>query len=420
MRDPALTGPLTLLIAWRFMRARRSKILSSTALAAFLATSLGVTAMVIALALMTGYTHDLKKRLIGLQGEIMVSPLEQDALEKDRLFLEEAAELEGVVQLGRVAYGEGTLSSERRSDGLAVVLRGIEPGSLPPALQLDGGLSADQVALAPGFDQGKDGVPGVLLGRELARKLEVAPGDLLRLVVLNVSDQGVGFRYRSTRFLGSFSTGFADFDARWLLLDRQVLEAARGGRGVDVIEIKVAQEADPAQVADRLEVVLGPNFMVQRWETLNRDLFAALALQELLLFLVLGLIVLVSTFNTAATLVILVRERLEDVGVLGALGFNSRQIFQLFVFYGMALGTAGILCGLLLGGGVAWVITEFELIRFDPEVAAIYFIDSVPFRLEFRDLAAVTSFSLIVTFLACALPARRAAKILPGVALRSE
>ena len=114
------------------------------------------------------------------------------------------------------------------------------------------------------------------------------------------------------------------------------------------------------------------------------------------------------------------RERMRDVGVLGALGLTPRRLWWIFAFYGLSLGALGILPGVLLGAGVAWVVTEFELVSFGPEVAAVYFIESVPFRVEAADVAAIVAFSLAVTFLACSLPALRAARVRPPVALRDE
>ena len=130
--------------------------------------------------------------------------------------------------------------------------------------------------------------------------------------------------------------------------------------------------------------------------------------------------VLVSTFNVASTLVVLIRERMRDLGILSALGLSRKEMRRVFVIYGFILGAAGTAVGVAIGGGLAWILTTFELIRFDPEVAAIYFISSVPFRIRLVDLAAVVGFALAVTVLACWLPARRAASVAPSDALRYE
>ncbi len=405
--------PLAWAIAWRYMLGERSQILASTAWAAFFATALGVTAMVVAMALMTGYTEDLQRKLIGLQGEVIASPLVRDGFENGAAVLEQAAALAGVARAGRVAYGEGSLSSPALPEGISVVLRGTGPDYDPTVRKI----SASPTAL---LGPDAKGVPGVLLGKELQRRLSASPGDVLRLVVLDLGGRRPRFRYRSVRFADSFATGFAEFDASWVILDREVLLRARGDTGLDVMEFKLEDPKATEAVAGRIEETLGAEWLVQRWQKLNRQLFAALKLQEGLLFLVLGLIVVVSTFNVSSTLVILVRERLRDVGVLASLGLPPRQLWWIFTIYGLSLGALGMLAGVLVGGGTAWLITEFELVRFDPEIAAIYFIDSVPFRVEFTDVAAIVGFTLAVTLAACALPAFRAARVRPSVALRDE
>jgi len=410
--------PLPWQLAWRYLRGERSQLLGSTARAALLANTLGVTAMVVAMALMTGYTQDLKRKLIGLQAEIVASPL--TGLEPDAEIVAQAAALPGVVRASRVAYGEGSISSPALPDGVAVTLRGVEP-AVEGGTSVSGGAAGalsthDLESLAA-----EDGdLPRVLLGKELARRLEVAEGDPLRLVVLGFGERRPRFRYRSVEVAGTFSSGFAEFDARWVLLDRGVLEKLRGERGFDLVEFKLADPAETSEIAPRIEEILGPDYTVSDWQRLNRELFTALGLQELVLFLVLGLIVVVSTFNVASTLVILVRERMRDIGVLGALGLSPGELWGLFVAYGLFLGAAGTLLGVLVGSAISWVLTTFELVSFGPEVAAIYFIDSVPFRVELMDVAAIVAFSLTVTFAACALPALRAARLRPSAALRYE
>ena len=408
--------PVAWVLAWRYLRGERSQVLSSTALAALVATGLGVMAMVIAMALMSGYTDNLRRKLLGLQGDVIASPILAADLDAalERL---EATQLDGVAFVGQVAYGEGSVSSEGVPEGVSVVLRGVDPGSAPPLLGVDGlpDPSGSPVSLGR-----RDGVSGVFLGRELQAELGVAVGHRLRLVVLSLGEDRARFRYRNVEVRGACTTGFAEFDSSWVLLDRHLLQEARGPAGIDILELKLLPGVDRDRVTGQIEAVLGSEWIVQRWETLNRQLFAALELQEALLFLVLGLIVVVSTFNTSSTLVILVRERLADIGVLGSLGLEPRKLWLVFVTYGMGLGAVGTFVGVGAGSLVAWVITEFELVRFDPEVAAIYFIDSVPFQVQAADVLAIVGFSLAVTFLACALPASRAARLTPAVAARDE
>ena len=205
------------------------------------------------------------------------------------------------------------------------------------------------------------------------------------------------------------------------MLDRGVLATLRGPAGLgDVVEFHLRDGIDPDDAASAIETVLGVDFAVHSPKTLNRDLFMALDLQKLGLFLVIGLVVVVSTFNIASTLVILVRERMRDIGVLTAIGMPPRTMVRVFVAYGVLLGGFGIALGASCGTAVAWLLTRFEVISFGPEVAAIYFIDSVPFRVKPLDLLAVIGFSSLITLAVCAWPALRAARLRPADALRYE
>jgi lipoprotein-releasing system permease protein len=405
-----LAGPLPWVIAWRFLRGPQSRLLGGTARAALLATALGVTAMVVAMALMTGYREDLQRKLIQGNAAVIAYPLA--AQREDRppqRQLAALAAIPGVEAIGWVAYGEGSLSSGGRPQGVEVTLRGVDPGGG----QLTA--SAEQLQTAP------DGIPGTVLGEELAAKLQARGGDVLRLVALGFADGRPRFRYQSLRVTGTFSTGFAEFDRSWVLLDRTLVEKLLGHEAaMDLLEFTVADPAAAPRIARAAEEILEPDFFVTDWQQLNQQLFDALKLQQVALFLVLGLIVLVSTFNVASTLVVLVRERMRDIGLLGALGLPPGGLRAVFLLYGGLLGGLGTLLGVALGAGASWVLTTFELIRFDPEVAAIYFIRSVPFRVELLDLLAVVGFALLVTLAACLIPAWRAVRVDPSAALRYE
>ncbi len=410
-----LRGPLPWLVAWRFLRGRRSRLLGGTARAALGATALGVTAMVIAMALMTGYREDLERKLIEGNAPIVASPLGRADAELPAATLARLAALPGVERVGRVAYGEGTVSvpaagGAAAGEAVEVTLRGVDPGG--------GQLAASAGQLAAG----EAGVPGAVLGAELARRLGVGTGDRLRLVALGFAEGDPRFRFQSLRVTGTFASGFAEFDDSWVVLDRALVDRLMGGEGAtDLYELTLHDPAaDAARVAAAAERLLGPDWFVTDWRQLNRELFSALKIQQWALFVVLGLIVLVSTFNVASTLVVLVRERMRDIGVLAALGFPPARLRAVFLLYGGALGAVGTALGVAVGATAAWTLTTFHLIRFDPDVAAIYFIAAVPFRVEPLDVAAVVAFSLGVTLLACTAPAWRAARVEPANALRYE
>lgn len=424
-RTPPDRTPLAWTVAWRFLRGRRSRLLGGTARAALAATALGVTAMVIAMALMTGYRQDLRRKLVEGNAPVVIQPLLAGL---EPLSAESVSRLEdvpGVARVSRIAYGQGTLTAPSPeggsagsggADGVEVTLRGVEP------VASSGGEGTGRLAATAGqLAASADGVPGAVLGAELAHKLGVAEGDRLRLVILGLEDGRPRFRYRTIRVGGTFSVGFAEFDSTWVLVDRGLVAAAGP---LDLWEVALTgEDADGTaarEVVAAAQEVLGPDWFVADWRLANRELFTALELQQLVLFLVLGLIVLVSTFNVASTLVVLVRERMRDIGVLSALGLAPGRLRAVFLLYGAVLGTAGVALGVALGGTAAWLLTRFELIRFDADVAAIYFIDAVSFRVRGLDLAAIVAFSLTVNLLACAVPAWRAARVDPSAALRYE
>lgn len=416
---PPLSGPLPALLAWRFLRgdpSHRSRLLDGTARSALLATALGVTAMVVAMALMTGYREDLQRKLVRGNAAIVVYPLGGEGTGRvDEDTAKRLLEVPGVQKVGRVVYGQGSLSFEGAPGGVAntgdveVILRGIDPGGGQLAA------SAEQLQTGP------DGLAGVVLGKDLAARLGATRGDVVRLVSLGLAEGRPKFRYRSLRVTGTFATGFAEFDQRWTLLARPAVEELMGAAsGTDLLELTLDDPARGRKVATQVETALGPGFLVSSWQELNKELFAALRLQQRVLFVVLGLIVLVSTFNVASTLVVLVRERMRDLGALAALGLPPSRLRRTFLLFAAALGLAGTLIGVALGTGACWFLTTFRLIRFEPEVAAIYFIDYVPFRVVPGDLLWIVGFALGVTLVAAWVPAWRAGRLDPSAALRYE
>lgn len=443
-----LAGPVAWVVAWRFLRHHRSRLLGGTARAALAATALGVMAMVIAMALMSGYREDLEAKLLSGNAAVLAYPLApgtgQGELPAE--ILQRLVALPGVERVGQVAYAQGSISAPRRSaqgeggegrgaggeeaaPAAADVDRERPGGSEGPqearqvevtlrGVEGDGGIlsgSAEQLAAGP------DGVPGAVLGAELALSLGVAEGDVLRLVVLGFSGGAPRFRYATVRVAGTFETGFAEFDRSWLAMERDRVRALSGAEGAtDLLEIAVTDPDRTPRVVAQADAILAPGYLVTDARELNSGLFTALAMQQRILFLVLGLIVCVSTFNTASTLVVLVRERMREIGVLATLGLGPGKLRTVFLIYGGLLGTVGTLIGVALGSLVAWTLTETELIHFDPEVAAIYFLSSVPFRVEGADLGAIVAFTLGITLVACLLPAWLAARVDPSRALRYE
>jgi lipoprotein-releasing system permease protein len=418
--SPLSALPLPLVVAWRYLRGRRSRLLQRTALAALASIALGVTAMVVAMALMTGYRGDLERKLIAGNAAVLAYPLSPGRGTPVAELVARLRRLPGVAQVNQVAYGQGTLLPPPGAPGAGEPGAGGPSGGEAVTLRGVGGQVDPMAGPTRRLGPGADGVPGTVLGSELARRIGARPGDRLRLVALGFATGRPSYRYQTVRVAGTYRTGFAEFDRSWMVLSRDLVTRLSGGGGSTLFEIGVDEPDDAPAVAAQVERVLGPEYLVTDWQRLNSELFSALRLQQLLLFFLLGLIVMVSTFNVASTLMVLVRERLRDAGVLAALGLDRRRLAAVFLAYGATLGLAGTLLGVALGAGLAWLLDTFELVRFDPEVAEIYFLSAVPFDVEADDVVAVVAFSLVFTFASCLLPALRVGRVRPSEALRYE
>ncbi len=371
--------------------------------------------MVVAMALMTGYRDALEKKLTQDRIAVMAYPLEEAAFDLKEQHRADILSLPAVEAVRRVGYGQGSLRSVAKPDGADVTLRGVDG-----AATLEGLGRIERWSRPVGGASDSDQIE-IIVGRDLAARLAPARGEVLRLLVLGVHEGRPRFSYRSVTISGTFSSGLSEFDQRLVVLDREVLEQVSAATvGETIFEILVSDARRTKTVAERVREILGPNYLVLDWPELNRELFTALAVQKLALFLLLGLIVVVSTFNVASSLLVLVRERTRDIGVLAAVGLSPGALRRLFLLYGGGLSLGGVAVGVGVGGLASWLLTRYELIRFDPELAAIYFLSSVPLDVRLSDVVAISGFTLVVTLLACWLPARRLGRIQPAAALRSE
>jgi len=400
--DP-LAGPLLPTLALRLLAGRGSRLLAATAWAALAATALGTAALAVAMALMTGYREDLQSKLLGGNAAVLVFSRPFGAGEAGADPGPALVELAAGGRVDRVAFLQGVLAGP--AGEAEVTVRGAGAGA--------GTLAGPREAT------GADGIARVRLGDELARGLGARPGEALRWTVLGLAGDRPRFTFRTLVVEDTFTTGFSEFDQGWAVVAESTL-AGIPGAGAPSWEIALDDPERAPAVAEAIRERLGPDYLVADWTQLNRELFAALRLQKLALFLLIGLVLVVATFNVASTLVVLVRERRRDLGVLAALGLEPARLERTALLYGLFLGAAGTSAGLALAGAIAWVIDRFQLLSFGPEIAAIYFLSSVPLRLSAADAATIAGFALAVTVLSCWLPARRARRLVPAVAVQYE
>jgi lipoprotein-releasing system permease protein len=414
-----VTG-LALQVAWRYVRSRRSRLISSVSLLSIAGIALGVAALVVAMGLLSGYRTEIREKLIGANAEVVVFPMiaggERDTAEVERRI----ARVPRVRATASVIYQTGVASSPATPEGTDAVLKGIDPAAERKVSDLDAYLPdvAGAVARATANEPAS-----VAIGGELARKLAVREGDLIVLAVPDNQYAERRFTPRTGRFrVGRvFHTNFSEYDSEWIFLDREELrQLARMEGGANVIEVRLDSLRDTEGAARAIGAAAGKGYSVSDWRSMNGGLFAALAIQQTTLFLVIGLIVAVSTFNIVATLVMTVQEKKRDIGVLTTLGAEPGFFSRVFLWLGALLGGLGVAAGVAFGVLICWAATRFRLLSFPPGVAEIYFVSVIPFLVRLRDVGAIVGFAALAILAASWVPARRASRLDVAEALRYE
>lgn len=376
-------------------------------------------ALVIAMALLSGYRDEIQGKLIGANADVVVFPLTSSGIADPEGL---AAKLRGFPRVRAVApviYWQGTAASEAEPDGASAIVKGVDPereGAVAPLGRvLEGGSRL--------FAPDAAGRPGCAIGADLAERLRLRVGETVVLSVPDMARPRTRFALRRGVFRVArvFRTNFFEYDSEWVFVARSAARAlARFPSPANVLEVKLDTIDRTPEATARVRDLLGEGYSVTDWRSLNGSLFSALTVQKITLFLVIGLIVAVSTFTIVATLVMNVQEKKRDIGVLSALGAPPGLASAAFLRLGMLLGGSGVALGLGAGAAVCAVLTRFRLVRFPPDVAEIYFVSFVPFEVRARDVATIAAFSFAVIALAAWLPARRAARIEVAEALRYE
>jgi len=401
-------------IAWRYLRRPTDALVSAVGAVSVFGLIIGVMALVISMALMTGYRGDLQKKLLGGNAEIFVYSINGPISDKSRL-IDTVRTTPGVAEAAPVLFQHALVTTERNTTGTEVMLKGIEAARARSSPML-----AKIVGPRGAFDT-LEGERGVAVGRYLATKLGVRAGSSISITV--PTDGGGSFMPRSASFVVTsvFDTGFYEFDARWLFIDLPEAERLLNAPGsANLLEVKLAPGASLDTVTRAIADRTGHRYAVSDWRDMNRQLFSMLKIQQLVLFIVIGLIVFVSTFNIVSTLIMTVHEKRKEIGILSSMGAESSLISRIFLWYGTMVGVAGTAAGVTLGVVICWIITRFHLVSFPPEIAEVYFVSSIPFVTRARDLAVISAFAIVVSFVATVVPSLRAARLSPVEGLRHE
>ena len=402
-------------VALRYLRSpNRPAVLRLVTLLAMIGVAAGVTTLVIALAMNTGFRQAIRDRLLTVTAHVNLKPVGPEGIRNYRELMARLSGTPGVRSIEPAIYDTVLLSSGNHARG--VVLKGVDP-----ELELNASEALHRiVAGSADFRADADGIPAILIGRLLAGDLKISAGDYLTLTSPQGSLTPFGMLPRSRRFrvAGIFDSGFYDYDANWTFVTLASGQAMAGiGDVVSLLELRVNNLDDAARVADEISKRAGSGFTVSTWMDENRALFRALSLEKLVTALFIGLITFVAGLNILVVLTMTVTDRSKDIAVLMAMGARRQQVRKLFVLQGLVVSLVGTFAGLVLGYLLAWVADRWELIPLNPEIYAIPY---VPFHANGFDALWIAAAALAISIAATVLPARSASRILPVEILRFE
>jgi lipoprotein-releasing system permease protein len=402
-------------VALRYLRSpNRPAVLRLVTLLAVIGVAAGVTTLVIALAMNTGFRQAIRDRLLTVTAHVNLKPVGPEGIRNYRELMARLADTPGVRSIEPAIYDTVLLSAGNHARG--VVLKGVDP-----EVELNASEALHRiVAGAADFHADSDGIPAILVGRLLADDLKVSAGDYLTLTSPQGSLTPFGMLPRSRRFrvTGIFDSGFYDYDANWTFVTLASGQAMAGiGDVVSLLEVRVKNLDDAGRVAEEISKRASSGFTVSTWMDENRALFRALSLEKLVTALFIGLITFVAGLNILVVLTMTVTDRSKDIAVLMAMGAGRQQVRKLFVLQGLVVSLVGTFAGLVLGYLLAWVADRWELIPLNPEIYAIPY---VPFHANGFDALWIAAAALAISIAATVLPARSASKILPVEILRFE
>lgn len=402
-----------LFVARRYLTARRKQAFISVITSiSVLGIAIGVAALVIAIALITGFQGDVQDKILGATSHVMVSDLGGQGLADYEGMAEKIRAIPGVESVTPVVYNTVLIT------GL-----GESSGALVKGLDFDRerqGAAWLQKLEAGRIPEGGGPREGLLLGREIALRIGAQVGDAVTVVTASSTLSPLGLLPKTKRFqvTGIFNTGLYEFDNSTALVAIGVAQRLFGLEDrASYIQVKLRDIFAAPAVGEKIKAALPPVVYITTWMELNKSLFSALKLEKNIMFLTITLIVIVAALNIIATLILMVMEKTRDIGILMAMGATPRSINRIFFYQGALIGIIGTALGVLLGLGWCALANAFELIKIPVD---IYQISYVPFRLRPLDLALIVGVTLLISFVSTLFPARRAAKVDPVVALKYE
>ncbi len=406
--------PYQLFISLRYLRTKKKqKGISVNTAISIAGVALGVMALIIVLSVMSGFQDDLQKKILGVNAHIVVLSYE-GKLKGQAELREKIGRIKGIESSTPFVYGQAMLGSGAKGHG--VVVRGIEPdigiGMTDILKNIKGG-SIDALK--------KDtGTPGIIIGRELLRNLGLFAGDEVNLISPFGIAGPLGMLPKIKKFkvAGFFEAGMYEYDSSLAYINiKDAQDFFNYQDSVTGIEIKVDDIYGTEKTGLAIENTLGVPYYTRDWKQMNKNLFAALKLEKIVMFIILVLIVLVASFNIISNLVMIVIEKSREIAILKAMGATSGGIMSIFMIHGLIIGIVGTIIGITGGYTACYLLKTYKFISLPADV---YYLSYLPVKMNLPDFIAVASAAVFISFIATIYPSWQAAKLNPVEPLRYE
>ena len=408
-------------IGLRYLRAKRKQtFVSLITLISIAGVMVGVTALIVVIAVMNGFKEDLRDKILGVTSHVVISRFDGNISQYQEVRAK-VEEVSGVNAATPFIYTQVMISSRKAISG--AVLRGIEPKTASKVINLPKNLRAGSLEEleAENKPEGMRSTPGIILGNELARNIGASRGEPVTVIspLGRLTPLGRVPRSQTFRVAGIFDSGMYEYDSTIAYVSLWAAQRFLGiGDRVTGIEVRVDDIYEADRVARAIGKALdGYPYWSRDWMRMNKNLFSALKLEKIVMFIILTLIILVAAFNIVGTLIMVVIEKTRDIAILKSMGATRRSIMKIFMIEGAVIGLVGTLLGLLGGYTICTLLATYKFIELPSDV---YYISTLPVQMNPLDVALIALAAIVITLAASVYPAWQASRFDPAEAIRYE
>jgi len=419
-----------LFVGLRYLMAKRKQAFFSViTLISIISVTIGVMTLITVLGVMSGFENDLKEKILGTNAHIRVFKL-TGGIENYPALSAQIEKIAGVKATTPFIYSEAMLSSASTVTG--IVLIGINPDTVDKVTTLKQNLiqgSLHNLSFNREISEskpGKENLPGIFIGKELAKIFGLFYLDEVTVISPwgEATPMGMVPKMKKFRIVGIFDSGMYEYDTKWAYISLPVAQQFfQMGNAVTGIEVKVDNPYNAHTIARMIEKKLGFAYQARDWMEMNKNLFSALRIEKIIMFIILVLIILVASFGIISILIMVVMEKTADIAIMKTMGAKSCSIMRIFMIDGLVVGIIGTLLGTIAGVALGkniqtvayWLEKGLNIKVFPPD---IYYIDKIPFQINSGDITLIILITLGISFLATVFPSWQAARLNPAEALR--